>query len=236
MLTNEVNSDIEGEPRDLPQQRRKRSLVRQDSQPRKKRRIDGAAVAEERLRQAALVKMRSPYFWARTKMKAMRLILEEDSNTESRRVAVRGRHVKEAGPVAIAAKEKEKSMEKKPRYTEERRTHVKPQRASTKDKGKAVWTKEVPLRQNEKVAAKAVEDVATVESGPQKLISTKYSTETVNLETSEEPSAEETQSSVFGATDVLCVQVLPLLQYLNRKRKKYANARTNESYVDIMRN
>ncbi|OAE29496.1 hypothetical protein AXG93_1433s1140 [Marchantia polymorpha subsp. ruderalis] len=50
----------------------------------------------------------------------------------------------------------------------------------------------------EEVAAKAVEDVVAVESGPQK--------------------------------------VLPLLQYLDRKQKKYADGRTNESYVEIVRN
>lgn len=37
VLANEVNSDLEGKPRSSPQQRRKRSRGRQDSQPRKKR-------------------------------------------------------------------------------------------------------------------------------------------------------------------------------------------------------
>lgn len=32
------------------------------------------------------------------------------------------------------------------------------------------------------------------------------------------------------------MQVLPLLQYLDRKREKYAEDRTNQSYVEIVRN
>lgn len=40
---------------------------------------------------------------------------------------------------------------------------------------------------------------------------------------------------VLGAVDVLCVHVLPALQFLNRKRR-YADASTNGSYVEIVRN
>ncbi|OAE24821.1 hypothetical protein AXG93_1988s1260 [Marchantia polymorpha subsp. ruderalis] len=88
----------------------------------------------------------------------------------------------------------------------------------------------------EEVTAKAVEDVAAAESGAQKVVSSRTSTNTVILETGEEPSADETQSPVLGAADLLSVQVLPLLQYLDRKREKYAEGRTNESYVEIVRN
>lgn len=82
-------------------------------------------------------------------MKVKRLILEEYSSTESRRAELRDRLVQEAGPTAMAAKEKEKTAGKKPQIIEERSTPVKPQRASKKDKGKAVLIEEVPLRQNE---------------------------------------------------------------------------------------
>lgn len=51
--------------------------------------------AEEtyRLRRTVLIEMQSPDFQARSKMKARRLILEEDSSTESRRAAMRERLV-----------------------------------------------------------------------------------------------------------------------------------------------
>ncbi|OAE20450.1 hypothetical protein AXG93_383s1000 [Marchantia polymorpha subsp. ruderalis] len=88
----------------------------------------------------------------------------------------------------------------------------------------------------EEVAAKAVEDVKAAECGSQKVASPRTSTKTVILETGEEPSEEEAQSQVLGAADVLCVQVLLLLQYLNRKQEKYADASTNVSYVEIVRN
>ncbi|OAE22206.1 hypothetical protein AXG93_1248s1000 [Marchantia polymorpha subsp. ruderalis] len=169
-------------------------------------------------------------------MKAWRLILEEDSSTESRRAALRERHVQEVGPTKRAAKEKEKSVGKKLRVIEERSTPVEPPRASKKDKGKAILFEEDPLRWNEvpvesiqmkvpreqvaevltmysdteedpvaleEVAAKAVEDVAVAESGPQKVISPWTSTDTIILETGEEPSAEETQSPIMGAANLL---------------------------------
>ncbi|OAE19727.1 hypothetical protein AXG93_2958s1010 [Marchantia polymorpha subsp. ruderalis] len=107
VLANEVNSDLEVKPRNSLKQRRKRSRGRQDSQPRKRRSIDEAAVVEKRLRRAAPIEMRSPDFWSRSKMKVMRLILEEYSSTESRRAATRGCSVQEAGPVAITDTEKE---------------------------------------------------------------------------------------------------------------------------------
>lgn len=269
VLANEVNSDLEVKPRNSLKQRRKRSRGRQDSQPRKSRSIDEAAVVEERLRRAAPIEMRSPDFWARSKMKVMRLILEEYSSTESRRAATRGCSVQEAGPVAITDTEKEVSVEKKPRTTEEQSKPVKPHRASKKDKGKAVLIEEVPLRQVEvpsegirmkaprerahevqtvssdteedpmaleEVAAKVVEDVEAAECGSQKVASPRTSTEIVILKTGEEPSAEESQSQALGVADVLCVHVLLLLQYLDRKRDKYAYASTNGSYVEIIHN
>ncbi|OAE29114.1 hypothetical protein AXG93_3241s1110 [Marchantia polymorpha subsp. ruderalis] len=82
----------------------------------------------------------------------------------------------------------------------------------------------------------AVEDVVAAESGPQKVVSPLTSTDTVILETSEEPSVDETESLVLGAADLLSVQVLSLLKYLYRKREKYAESRTNESYVEMVRN
>lgn len=82
-------------------------------------------------------------------MKAMRLILEENSSTESRRAAARVRSLQDSGPVAIAAREKEVPMGKKPGITEAQPTPAKTQRASKKDKGKAVSTEEVPPRQDE---------------------------------------------------------------------------------------
>lgn len=67
---NDVDTDLEGEPRNLPKQRRKRPRGRQESQPKKRRRIDEAVVAEERLRRAAPLELRSPNSRARSKMKA----------------------------------------------------------------------------------------------------------------------------------------------------------------------
>ncbi|OAE27978.1 hypothetical protein AXG93_1062s1100 [Marchantia polymorpha subsp. ruderalis] len=96
-------------------------------------------------------------------------------------------------------------------------------------------TEEDPMALEE-VAAKAVEDVAATESEPQKVTSPRTSTDTIILEKGKEPSAEETQSATLGAIDVLSVQVLPLLQYLDRKREKYAEGNPSESYVEIVRN
>ncbi|OAE21339.1 hypothetical protein AXG93_1675s1010 [Marchantia polymorpha subsp. ruderalis] len=53
------------------------------------------------------------------------------------------------GEEVMAAREKEKLVGRKPRIIEERSTPVKPQRASKKDKGKAVLIEEVLMRQNE---------------------------------------------------------------------------------------
>ncbi|OAE22932.1 hypothetical protein AXG93_2284s1000 [Marchantia polymorpha subsp. ruderalis] len=88
----------------------------------------------------------------------------------------------------------------------------------------------------EEIAAKAVEDVATAESEQEKVTSPRTSTDTIILEKGEVPSAEETQSPVLGAVNVLSVQVLPLLQYLDRKREKYPEGNPSESYVEIARN
>lgn len=62
------------------------------------------------------------------------------------------------------------------------------------------------------------------------------STRIVILEPGEDSSAEETQSQVLNAVDVLCGQVLPLLQYLDRKSGKYAGTTTNRSYVELVCN
>ncbi|OAE22019.1 hypothetical protein AXG93_4780s1000 [Marchantia polymorpha subsp. ruderalis] len=211
---------------ELIKQRRKRSRGRQDSQPRKRQRIDEAVVVEDRLGPTALIEMRSLDFRARLKMKPRRLILKEDSSTKSRRAALRKRHVQEAGPTERAAKEKEKSVGKKPRILEERSMPVEPPRASKKDKDT-----EEDLVALKGVAVKAVEDVAAAESGLQKVVLPRTSTDTIMLETGEEPSAEETQLPVMGAVDLLSAQVRPLLQYFDQKREKYAEGRTNESYV-----
>ncbi|OAE33887.1 hypothetical protein AXG93_3037s1100 [Marchantia polymorpha subsp. ruderalis] len=129
-------------------------------------------------------------------MKAMRLIQEDDSSTESRRAASRGHHVNEVGPAMMAARGKEKSVREKPRVIEERSTPVKPQRASKKDNGKAVLIEEVLLRQNE------------------------VPSEGIRMKVPRERAFE----------------VLLLLQYLDRKREKYADGCINESYVEIVRN
>lgn len=41
---------------------------------------------------------------------------------------------------------------------------------------------------------------------------------------------------VFNVADVLCGQVLPLLQYLDLKCAKYAGSATNRSYMELVRN
>lgn len=79
----------------------------------------------------------------------------------------------------------------------------------------------------EKVVAKAVKDVGGAACGPQKVASPRTSTGTVILETGEDPSTEEAQSQAFSAADVLCVQVLLLLQVLDHKQEKYVEAIPN---------
>ncbi|OAE29707.1 hypothetical protein AXG93_3884s1000 [Marchantia polymorpha subsp. ruderalis] len=125
---------------------RKRSRGRQDSQPRKKRRIDESAVAEERLQRTALIAMRSHDFWVWSKMKARRLILEEDTSPESRRTARKECPSQEARPAEKAAREKEESIKKKPYPVEDRSTSVEQLQASRRDKGKTILTEDVPLR------------------------------------------------------------------------------------------
>ncbi|OAE18885.1 hypothetical protein AXG93_3022s1090 [Marchantia polymorpha subsp. ruderalis] len=87
---NEVDTDPEGELHNLPQQRRKRPKGKQESRPRKRRRIDEAVVAEERWRRAASLELRLTNSRAKSKIKASRLILEADSSTESRAATSRG--------------------------------------------------------------------------------------------------------------------------------------------------
>ncbi|OAE32880.1 hypothetical protein AXG93_3052s1100 [Marchantia polymorpha subsp. ruderalis] len=147
---NEVDSYPEDESRKLPQQRRKRLRGKQESQPRKRRRIDEAAVAEDCWRRVALLKLRLSNSRAWSKMKPRRLILEEDSSTESRGVASRGRPSRgEAEPEATTVREKEAPEGKGPWTLEVRSTPVEPSRATRKDKEKAVLTEEVTPRQNE---------------------------------------------------------------------------------------
>ncbi|OAE30685.1 hypothetical protein AXG93_3991s1000 [Marchantia polymorpha subsp. ruderalis] len=129
-------------------------------------------------------------------MKFKRLILEEDSSTESRRATLRERLMQEAGPAERTAKEKEKPMGKKLHIIEERSTPVESPQASQRDKGKAVQIEEVPLTRNE------------------------IPVERIRMKVPQERAAE----------------VLPLLQYLDRKREKYAKGRAYESYVEIVHN
>lgn len=82
-------------------------------------------------------------------MKVKRLIQEEDSITKTRRVAMRECPAQEARPAEKAVKEKENSMRKKPCITEDQSTAVEQSRASKKDKGNAILTEDVLLRQNE---------------------------------------------------------------------------------------
>ncbi|OAE35515.1 hypothetical protein AXG93_2987s1020 [Marchantia polymorpha subsp. ruderalis] len=93
---------------------------RQDSQSRKRQRIDEAAVAKERLRRVTPVEMRLLDFRAKSKMKSRRLILKEYSSMESRGVAARERSTQEARLVAITDTEEEVPAGKKPRTMEEK--------------------------------------------------------------------------------------------------------------------
>ncbi|OAE18992.1 hypothetical protein AXG93_2637s1100 [Marchantia polymorpha subsp. ruderalis] len=183
--------------------------------------------------------MRSSDLRARSKMKARRLIIEEDSSPESRSTVRKECPSQEARPAEKAVKEKEELIRKKLYSVEYRSTSVEQSQASRRDKGKAILAEYVPLKRRdvpvestrreelqdqdaevltvssnteedpdalEEVAAKAVEDVAAAESEPQKVISPWTSTDTIILEKSEEPSAEETQSPTLGAADVLSVE------------------------------
>ncbi|OAE18802.1 hypothetical protein AXG93_4095s1010 [Marchantia polymorpha subsp. ruderalis] len=148
-------------------------------------------------------------------MKARRLILQEESSHESRRTPRKECPGQEAGPAEEAAREKEETMRKKSYLVEDMSTSVEQSQALRRDKGKAILTEDVPLRRRdvhventeedpvalEEVATKAVEDVASAESGPQKGTSPRTSTDTIILEKGEEPSVEETQSLASGAAD-----------------------------------
>lgn len=63
--------------------------------------------------------------------------------------------------------------------------------------------------------------MAATEGESQKAISPRTSTDTIILEKGAELLAKEAQSVALGAVEVLSVQVLTLLQYLDRKREKY---------------
>lgn len=86
------------------------------------------------------------------------------------------------------------------------------------------------------VIEKAIENAGGEAYGPQKVRSPRTSTGRVILETGEDPSTQEAQLQVRSAGGVLCGQVLLLLQYLDRKREKYAGATTDGSYVELVRN
>ncbi|OAE29585.1 hypothetical protein AXG93_4003s1060 [Marchantia polymorpha subsp. ruderalis] len=201
VLANEVNSDLEGEPLSSPQQRRKRPRGRHDSQPRKKRRIDEATVDEVRLHRTALFAMRAPDFRARSKMKARRLILDDDSSHESKRTVRKDCSNQEARSVKKAAKNKGKvilteDVPLKRRGEPEERTQREGPRAEAAELLSVYSDTEEDPVALEEVAAKAVEDMAAAECEPQKGTSHRTSTYTIILEKGEEPSAEETQSAV----------------------------------------
>ncbi|OAE26165.1 hypothetical protein AXG93_3841s1020 [Marchantia polymorpha subsp. ruderalis] len=128
-------------------------------------------------------------------MKARSLILDDNSSTESRAAASRGRPTREAGSESNMVKEKEAPAGKGPRTFEVRSTPVEPSRAIRKDKGKAVLTEKVSPRQDE------VPSAGIKMRTPRKRIT----------------------------------EVLLLLQYLDRKREKYAGAIIIRSYVEILR-
>lgn len=88
----------------------------------------------------------------------------------------------------------------------------------------------------EKIAEKVVKDIVEDTAAPQKMVSPLTPTGTVILETDEDSLAEEIQSQVFNAADVLCGQVIPLLRYLDNEHGKYAGTTNNGSYVELVRN
>lgn len=68
------------------------------------------------------------------------------------------------------------------------------------------------------------------------MASPRTSTKTVILKTCEDTSAEEIQSEVVNAADVLCGQVILLLRYLDNKLGKYASTTNVGSYMELVRN
>lgn len=149
MLANKVNLDLEGKSQSSPQQKRKRTRGRQDSQLRKMRRIDKTAVQEERLQRTALIAMRTPDFRARSKMKAWRLVLTDDSSPESRRTLRKDCSSQEARSVEKAARGKEEPIRKKSCSEEDRSTIVEKSQASRREKGKSILTEDVPLKRRD---------------------------------------------------------------------------------------
>lgn len=82
-------------------------------------------------------------------MKARRLILEADNSTENGAALSRGRPIREGRAEANTRREKEASAKMGSRTSEVRSTPVAPSQFTRKEKGKAVMTVEVPLRQDE---------------------------------------------------------------------------------------
>ncbi|OAE30476.1 hypothetical protein AXG93_942s1190 [Marchantia polymorpha subsp. ruderalis] len=217
-------------------------------------------VEQEGEERTVFFEMRAPDSRARSKMKARRLILDDDSSPESGRTVRKNCSNQEARSVEKAAQSKDEPIKKKSCTEKGRSTSVEKSRASRRAfeksrASRAILTEDVPLKRRyvpeektqweepraeaaevltvssdtkedpvalEEVAAKAVEDVAAAEGEPQKATSSWTSTDTIILEKSEEPSVEKTQSAALNAVDVLSVQVLLLLQYLDWKREKYA--------------
>ncbi|OAE32621.1 hypothetical protein AXG93_4293s1010 [Marchantia polymorpha subsp. ruderalis] len=233
---NKVNTNPENEQICLPPQKIERSRSRQESQPRKRRRTHEVAVFEERVHRAALINLRSPNSRARSKMKARRLILEADNSTESRAAASRRRYSPKAGAEMNRVRENEASLKENLQTSAVSPTPIVSSRATRKEKGKAIMTDEEDLVALKKVVERVVEDVVEEVFAPQKVLSPQMSTGTVILEPGQDPLVEETQLQVLSAIDLLCGQVLLLLQYLNRKRGKYAGTTINVSYVELVRN
>lgn len=153
---NEVNTDSKDEQIVAPSRRIEQSRGRQEERPRKRRKTQEAAVPKERVRRTVSIKLRSPNARARTKMKARRLILEADNNTESRTAASQGRPNLEAGTELneeTLGREKEVPVTKDLRTFAVSPTPLVSRRATRKEKGKAIMTEDVPPRRDQVTSA-----------------------------------------------------------------------------------
>ncbi|OAE27501.1 hypothetical protein AXG93_4610s1000 [Marchantia polymorpha subsp. ruderalis] len=155
-------------------------------------------------------------------MKVRRLVLDDDSYPESRRIVRKDCSSQETWSVEKAAKSKDEPIRKKSCTKEGRSTSVEKSQALRRDKGKAMLIEDVPLKRR---------DVHVERTQRKGLRAEAAEVLTVSSHTEKDPVAlEEVAAKAMEAVVVL------LLQYLDRKREKYAEGNLSESYVEIVRN
>ncbi|OAE21824.1 hypothetical protein AXG93_1855s1050 [Marchantia polymorpha subsp. ruderalis] len=189
------------------------------------RRIDETAVQEERLQRTALIAMRTPDFRALSKMKARRLVLTDDSSPESRRTLRKDCPSQEARSVEKAA------CNLRADSHSDRSTIVEKSQASRRKKGTYILTEDVPLKRRDVLEEKTRREEPRDQAAEVLTVSSETKQDLLALKEVAAKAVED-----VAAAESEPQKVLPLLQYLDRKRKKYAEGNPSESYVEIVRN